>query len=166
MMMDGERALPRHRWHHYLLQKTNTASHRKNNTSTTNNSIANTSNTSLSKVIPDGEVAVQLGMLLKTRERRPQQNTKMQNEVKQLSALWMGLPGIPGAMKLAWNMVEIPRRSKKMNGRPPKMIHGVSRRRGGLSRTLLMHHRLILRANLFVRVVGRHGVMRHGGYPR
>jgi len=110
--------------------------------------------------MPDGEVVVELGIMLEVRQL--QLSTKMQNGVKPLNAL----PGAAGVTRLAGGKAEIPRRSRKMNGRPLNMIRGVRRRQAGLSRNLLIRNKVMLSVNQLSRAVGRHGVKRHGGYPR
>lgn len=184
MMSNGRRALlPRHRCHHHHRRKTvATLSLKKSISSISissinNTNIANTNSTSNHNIMTDGEAAAELGKMLE--ERQPQRKSKSLKVtgVKPLSALWMNLPGVIGATKLAGNRAEIPRTTRKKIGLL-KMIHGVHRQRPGLNRSLpthhrrtlrsslLMHHRRMLSVNRVSRAVGRHGAKRHKDYPR
>lgn len=185
VMSNGRRALlPRHRCHHDHRKRTLATlspKKRSSNTSSSTNSnthsIANTNSTSNRNIMMDGEAAAELGMMLEERQRQRKSRSLKVTGVKPLSALWMSLPGVIGATKLAGNRTEIPRKSGKKHG-PLKTTHGVRRRRPGLNRNLLTHHRPTLRSSLFMhhrcmlnvnrinRAVGRHGAQRHKDYPR
>lgn len=188
-MSNGRRALlSRHRCHHnHPRRMVATPSLKKSSTNTSNSirtinstiSITNTNSTSNRSIMTDGETAAELGMMLEERQHQRKSRPRKVTGVKPLNALWMSLPGVIGATKLAGNKTEIPRNSRKKHG-PLRTIHGVRRRRRRpglnsslpmhhrrtLRNSLLMHHRCMLNVNRVSRAVGRRGVKRHKDYPR
>lgn len=189
LMSNGRRALLRHRCHHDNCTRTMaTLSLKKNSSISTSssstisiinntNSIPNNNSTSNRNIMMGGEAAAELGKMLEERQHQRKSRSRKVTGVKPLNALWMSLPGVIGATKLAGNKTEIPRKSRKKNG-PLRTTHGERRRQPGLNSSLPMHHRRTLRSSLLMhhrcmlsvnrtsRAVGRHGGKRHEGYPR
>ncbi|KAG1815315.1 hypothetical protein EV424DRAFT_1113421 [Suillus variegatus] len=189
LMSNGRRALLRHRCHHDNCRRTMaTLSLKKNSSISTSssstissinntNSILNTNSTSNRNIMMGGEAAAELGKMLEERQHQRKSRSRKVTGVKPLNALWMSLPGVIGATKLAGNKTEKLRKLRKKNG-PLRTTHGERRRQPGLNSSLPMHHRRTLRSSLLMhhrcmpsinrtsRAVGRHGGKRHEDYPR